>query len=64
MKANLYYQIVSVLLIFILPCNIIHSQEFTMPSFVHAIDACDMDMDGSNDIIVSCANEVFDCHSF
>jgi hypothetical protein len=57
MKANLYYQIVSVLLIFILPCNIIHSQEFTMPSFVHAIDACDMDMDGSNDIIVSCANE-------
>jgi hypothetical protein len=32
-------------------------QEFTMPSFVHAIDACDMDMDGSNDIIVSCAYE-------
>jgi hypothetical protein len=26
-----------------------------MPSFVHAIDACDMDMDGSMDIIVSCA---------
>lgn len=36
------------------PC---HSQEFEMPSFVHAIDACDMDMDGSNDIIVSCAYE-------
>ncbi len=33
------------------------SQEFTMPSFVHAIDACDMDMDGSNDIIVSCSYE-------
>jgi hypothetical protein len=31
-----------------------YSQEFEMPSFVHAIDACDMDMDGSNDIIVSC----------
>jgi hypothetical protein len=30
------------------------AQEYTMPSFVHAIDACDMDMDGSNDIIVSC----------
>ena len=28
-----------------------------MPSFVHAIDACDMDMDGSNDIIVSCSYE-------
>jgi len=28
------------------------SQEFKMPSFVHAIDACDMDMDGSVDIIV------------
>jgi hypothetical protein len=24
-----------------------------MPSFVHAIDACDMDMDGSIDIIAS-----------
>ncbi|MBP6871587.1 MAG: T9SS type A sorting domain-containing protein [Bacteroidales bacterium] len=34
------------------PC---YSQEFTMPSFVHAIDACDMDMDGSVDIIASCA---------
>jgi hypothetical protein len=30
----------------------VSSQEFTMPSFVHAIDACDMDMDGSVDIIV------------
>jgi hypothetical protein len=28
-----------------------------MPSFVHAIDACDMDMDGSIDIVVSCAYE-------
>ena len=33
------------------------AQEYTMPSFVHAIDACDMDLDGSNDIVVSCAYE-------
>jgi len=33
------------------------SQEFEMPSFVHAIDACDMDMDGSVDIIASCGYE-------
>ena len=33
----------------------VFSQEYEMPSFVHAIDACDMDLDGSNDIIVSCA---------
>lgn len=34
-----------------------YSQEFTMPSFVHAINACDMDMDGSIDIIASCGYE-------
>jgi hypothetical protein len=28
-----------------------------MPSFVHAIDACDMDLDGSIDIIASCGYE-------
>jgi hypothetical protein len=33
------------------------SQEYTMPSFVHAIDACDIDKDGSIDIVVSCAYE-------
>jgi hypothetical protein len=54
MKANLYFQIVSVLLFLILPCNIIHSQEFEMPGFIRSIASCDMDQDGSNDIIVSC----------
>jgi hypothetical protein len=41
------------------PCIVkqINAQEYTMPSFVHAIDACDMDMDGSNDIVVSCGYE-------
>ena len=30
------------------------SQEFEMPGFIRSITSCDMDQDGSNDIIVSC----------
>jgi len=51
---NYYLLILAFLLIYKVST---FSQEFTMPSFVHAIDACDMDMDGSNDIIVSCGYE-------
>ena len=57
MKSDLYLHRVLLILIFNILSNCLHSQEFIMPSFVHAIDACDMDMDGSNDIIVSCAYE-------
>ena len=51
------YKYFAFLLFLLIPFVDIFSQEFTMPSFVHAIDACDMDMDGSIDIVVSCAYE-------
>ena len=57
MKFKIYHLLFFVLSIFIFPCKQSFSQEFTMPSFVHAIDACDMDRDGSMDIIASCGYE-------
>jgi len=57
MKFKIYHLLFCVLLFFVFPCKHSFSQEYTMPSFVHAIDACDMDMDGSYDIIASCAYE-------
>lgn len=55
MKFKIYYLLFFELLFFVFHCKHSISQEYAMPSFVHAIDACDMDMDGSNDLIVSCA---------
>jgi hypothetical protein len=57
MKFKIHPLLIFMFLFFVFLCKHSFSQEFTMPSFIHAIDACDMDMDGSNDIVVSCSYE-------
>jgi hypothetical protein len=57
MNFKLYFSILLFLLLFSLAFGRVNAQEYTMPSFVHAIDACDMDLDGNLDIIVSCGYE-------
>jgi hypothetical protein len=56
LKGNIQTWISIILLaLLVIQIKAAFTQEFEMPSFVHAIDACDMDMDGNMDIIVSCS---------
>lgn len=54
MKAASYLQIIFIVIFLISIWKIVSAQEFEMPGFVRSIASCDMDLDGSNDIIVSC----------
>jgi hypothetical protein len=54
MKFKIYHLLICELLFFVFPCKHSFSQEFEMPGYISDLSACDFDLNGAKDIIVTC----------